>query len=136
MNLLETVSGLAVRHLRQEQLLAWRACYLSLRTQLYPVMRLVYGTFDTTALRVHLEQRLGTNFEILMVHSSVNNLKPMYTGTPLELLRLLMAFCGSARTLVMDVDDRTTGAGRGLSWAAYCLVYGSFPFSAGIARSR
>lgn len=101
MNLLETASGLAVRHLRQEQLLALRAHYLSLRTKLYPVMRLVYGTFDTTALRVHLEQRIGTNFEILMVHSSVNNMKPMYTSSPLDLVRMLMAFCGPDRTLVM-----------------------------------
>ena len=55
MNLLEAISGLAVRHLRQEQLLALRARYLSLRAKLYPVMRLVYGTFDSAALRVHLE---------------------------------------------------------------------------------
>ncbi|MFO1428797.1 MAG: AAC(3) family N-acetyltransferase [Candidatus Competibacteraceae bacterium] len=101
MNLIETVSGLAVRHLKQEQLLALRVRYLSLRTKLYPVMRLVYGTFDTAALRTHLEQRIGTQFEILMVHSSVNNMKPMYTGNPLELLRMLMAFCGPDRTLVM-----------------------------------
>ncbi len=101
MNLLETVSGLAVRHLGQEQLLAWRARYLSLRAKLYPVMRLVYGTFDTAALRVHLEQRIGTDFEILMVHSSVNNMKPMYTDGPLELVRMLTSFCGPDKTLVM-----------------------------------
>ena len=81
MSLLETASGLAVRHLRPEQLRALRSRYLSLRAKLYPVMRLVYGTFDTKALRVHLEQRIGTNFEILMVHSSVNNMKP---AVPIE----------------------------------------------------
>lgn len=101
MNLLETVSGLAVRHLNQERLLALRARYLALRAKLYPVMRLAYGTFDAAALRAHLEQRIGTNFEILMVHSSLNNMQPMYTGNPLELVHMLMTFCGPARTLAM-----------------------------------
>ena len=101
MSLLETASGLAVRYLNEERVQALRAHYISLRVKLYPVMRAVYGTFDAAALRVHLEQRIGTNFEILMVHSSVNNMKPMYTGSPLELVRMLMSFCGPDRTLVM-----------------------------------
>jgi hypothetical protein len=75
MSLLETVSGLAVRYLPQERLTALRERYLAARTKLYPVMRAVYGTFDVATLRAHLEQRIGTDFEILMVHSSVNNMK-------------------------------------------------------------
>lgn len=101
MNLLETFSGLAVRHLKQEQLFALRTAYHSVRNRLYPVMRAVYGTFDTKTLRGHLEQRLGTDFEILMVHSSVNNMKPMYTDSALDLVRMLISFCGPSRTLVM-----------------------------------
>jgi aminoglycoside 3-N-acetyltransferase len=61
----------------------------------------VYGTFDATDLRRHLEERIGDAFEILMVHSSVNHLAPMYTGTPLEFVKMLMEFCGPDRTLVM-----------------------------------
>ena len=64
-------------------------------------MRMVYGTFDVAALRDHLEQRIGTDFEILMVHSSVNNMKPMYKDSPLDLVRMLISFCGPNRTLVM-----------------------------------
>jgi aminoglycoside 3-N-acetyltransferase len=101
MSLLETASGFAVRYLKNERLLALRARYFSLRTKLYPVMRMVYGTFDVAALRDHLEQRIGTDFEILMVHSSVNNMKPMYTDSPLDLVRMLISFCGPNRTLVM-----------------------------------
>jgi aminoglycoside 3-N-acetyltransferase len=101
MTLFEATSGFAVRYLKQERLLALRASYFSLRTKFYPVMRIVYGTFDATALRNHLEQRIGTNFEILMVHSSVNNMKPTYTGSPLDFVQMLVSFCGPNRTLVM-----------------------------------
>ncbi len=101
MSLLETVSGLAVRYLKRERLLALRAGYYTARTQLYPVMQAVYGTFDAVALRDHLEGRIGTDFEILMVHSSINHMKPMYTGTALDLVRMLISFCGPDRTLVM-----------------------------------
>ncbi len=36
-----------------------------------------------------------------MVHSSVNNLQPMYKGNALELLKALIEYCGPDRTLVM-----------------------------------
>ena len=101
MSLLETFSGLAVRYLNEERLRALRSTYFSARAKLHPLMRMIHGTFDADALRAHLEQRLGTDFEILMVHSSVNNMLPMYTGTPLELVRMLMAYCGPDRTLAM-----------------------------------
>lgn len=101
MSLRETVSGLAVRYLRPERFVALRAHYLSARTTLHPILRVAYGIFDAPALRDHLEQRLGTDFEILMVHSSVNNMTPMYTDNPLDLVRMLMAFCGPTRTLAM-----------------------------------
>jgi aminoglycoside N3'-acetyltransferase len=64
-------------------------------------MRVAYGTFDAAALREHLEQRIGSDFEVLMVHSSVNNMIPMYTDNALDLVRMLMSFCGPTRTLAM-----------------------------------
>jgi len=101
MNLLEAASGLALRHLNKERLQSVRSAYFSARTKLYPVMKLVYGTFDSAALRKHLEQRVGTDFEILMVHSSVNHMQPMFTDSPLALVKMLIDFCGPERTLVM-----------------------------------
>lgn len=97
----EFASGFAVRYLGTEQFLTLRARYFSVRKKLYPLMRAVYGSFDAAALQEDLGRRLGSNFEILMVHSSVNNMKPMYTEGPLELIRMLMSFCGPNRTLVM-----------------------------------
>src|SRR5512134_1558278 len=101
MDLFETASGIAVRYLNEERLSALRELYYSARTKLAPLMRVAYGTFDSAALRTHLEQRIGNDFEILMVHSSVNNMKPMYTDSPLDMVRMLVSFCGPDRTLVM-----------------------------------
>jgi aminoglycoside 3-N-acetyltransferase len=101
MSPLEAISGLAVRYLDQKRLLALRSAYFTARTKLYPVMRAIHGTFDADSLRKHLKQRIGSDFEILMVHSSVNHMQPMFTDSPLELVKMLMSFCGPDRTLVM-----------------------------------
>lgn len=101
MGLVEKVSAMALRHLPRERFEDLRTIYFSAQTKLFPLMRAVYGTFDAAALRAHLEERIGDDFEILMVHSSVNNMSPMYTEGPLELVRMLMAFCGPHRTLAM-----------------------------------
>ena len=101
MSPLELASGWAVRHLDARRVDSLRDAYFSVRARMSPVLRLLYGTFDTRALRAHLEQRIGTDFEILMVHSSVNHMRPMYTDTPLDLVRMLMQFCGPDRTLAM-----------------------------------
>jgi len=114
MGLLETASEIAVRYLSRDRLLAVRAAYHSGRTQLYPLIRALYGTFDANDLRAHLESRLG-QFEILMVHSSVNHMAPTYTGSPLDLVRMLIDFCGTTRTLAMPAfyfgDPDMGGAG-------------------------
>ena len=101
MSPLEFASGLAVRYLNEQRIGALRDAYFSLRTRLSPALRLIHGTFDTAALRAHLELCIGGDFEVLMVHSSVNHMQPMYTDTPLDLVRMLMSFCGPERTLVM-----------------------------------
>lgn len=101
MNLLELLSGLAVRHLPQERVLALRGAYLNLRSRLSPVQRWLNGSFSVADLRAHLEERVGRDFEVLMVHSSVNHMRPMFTGEPLEMVRMLMDYCGPQRTLAM-----------------------------------
>jgi aminoglycoside N3'-acetyltransferase len=101
MSLFETLSELAVRRLNRKQVLALRAGYHGFRRRLGPAVRAIYGGFGPAELRRHLEERIGSNFEILMVHSSLNNMHPMYTAGPLELLKMLIDFCGPMRTLVM-----------------------------------
>lgn len=101
MDLVETVSAMALRHFSKERFESLRNLYFSTRTQLFPLMRAIYGTFDAAALRAHLEERIGNDFEILMVHSSINNMSPMYNEGPLEFVRMLIDFCGPDRTLAM-----------------------------------
>lgn len=104
-----------VRYATDERLLAWRTRYFALRAKLSPLMRAVYGTFDAAALRDHLEKRIGKDFEILMVHSSMNYLRPTYAGSPLELVRMLVDFCGPDRTLAMPAfyfGDPASGGAR------------------------
>ena len=86
---------------RPTKFAALRAQYFTLRTKLHPVMRAVYGSFDSVALGEHLEQRVGHDFEILMVHSSINHMKPMYDDSPLQFVQMLIEFCGAERTLAM-----------------------------------
>ena len=114
MNLIERLSGFAVRRLSSDQLASVRSRYQAARKKLHPLMRSVYGTFGAGELRQHLEERIGKGFEILMVHSSVNNMQPMFTEGPVELLRMLMDYCGPERTLVMPAfyfgDPKIGGA--------------------------
>jgi aminoglycoside 3-N-acetyltransferase len=72
-----------------------------LRSRCAPLLKAWYGTYDTAALETELRNRLTDDFEILMVHSSISNLQPMYQGTARELLELLLRLVGSARTLAM-----------------------------------
>ena len=101
MSLIERLSGLAVGHLSSDRVATLRDHYHALRTRLHPIIRAVNGTFDAAQLRAELEVRLPRAFEILMVHSSLNHMLPMYVGSPLELLHELMKFCGPDRTLAM-----------------------------------
>jgi aminoglycoside 3-N-acetyltransferase len=97
----EFASGLAKRFLDEDRVEGLRNLYFKGRARLAPLMCRVYGTFDCAALRRHLEQRVGRDFQVLMVHSSVNHMKPMFTDGPLELVRMLIDFCGPTRTLAM-----------------------------------
>jgi len=71
------------------------------RKQLSPLYRAYYGSFDAHDLRDELTRRLPSDIEILMVHCSVNDLAPMYTGNASQLLDVLIELCGSTRTLAM-----------------------------------
>ena len=115
MNLLESLSSLAARRLEGRRFERLRAAYRGMRKRLTPAMRFVYGTFTADELREHLEERLPNDFEVLMVHSSVDHMKPMYVGDPLQFVRTLTDFCGPDRTLVMPTfyfGDPAIGGAR------------------------
>ena len=100
MTILKNLSGAALRHLPRERVLALRTTYLGLRGKLSPLLKTMHGGFTTADLRAHLEVRVG-QFEVLMVHSSLNFMHPYYEGIPADLLEMLVQFVGPNRTLVM-----------------------------------
>jgi aminoglycoside 3-N-acetyltransferase len=101
MNLIESLSSTLLRLLPREYFLKIRSLYFKLKKSASPIICLIHGTFTTDDLIVEIDNRLDKDWQILMVHSSFNNLLPMYTGTALELLKALIEYCGPNRTLVM-----------------------------------
>lgn len=71
------------------------------RKRLAPVYRLRYGSFGADELRSELQRRVPADAEIVMVHCSVNDLEPMYSGSVPDLLDALATLCGPDRTLAM-----------------------------------
>lgn len=113
MNLTESLSSLLLRLLPREHFLKIRMAYFRLRKKASPLLRFIHGTFTTEELIEEIDARLDQDWDILMVHSSVNNLAPMYQGSALELVKGLIDYCGPERTLVMpafNLGDGDEGA--------------------------
>ena len=63
---------------------------------------LIYGTINDDELFIHLNEKLGKEYEILMVHCSYDSMKPMYIGNLNLLLKKLISYCSLNNiTLVM-----------------------------------
>ena len=101
MNLIERLSATLLRLLPRAYFLKMRSIYFKLKKQASPLLCLIHGTFTTNDLIAEIDQRLDKDWKVLMVHSSVNNLSPMYQGNALELVKALIEYCGPNRTLVM-----------------------------------
>jgi aminoglycoside 3-N-acetyltransferase len=69
--------------------------------RLAPLYRARYGTFGADGIRGELARHLAPDTEIVMVHSSLGGLQPMYTEEIKGLLDALVELCGPDRTLVM-----------------------------------
>jgi aminoglycoside 3-N-acetyltransferase len=112
-SLVETLSSTLLKLLPRAYFLKVRSSYMRLKTKASPLLRLVHGTFTTDELIAEIDRHLDEDWHILMVHSSVNNLQPMYKGNAMELLKALMDYCGPNRTLVMpafNFGESGTGA--------------------------
>jgi aminoglycoside 3-N-acetyltransferase len=101
MNLIESLSSVLLRLLPREHFLTMRSAYFRLKKEAGPLLCLIHGTFTTSDLVAEIDKRLDKDWQILMVHSSINGLLPMYKGNALELLTALIDYCGPNRTLVM-----------------------------------
>lgn len=71
------------------------------RLRLAPLLRARHGSFDARDLCNELAPKISRETEIIMVHCSLNDLVPMYSEGPRELLDGLLELCGAERTLAM-----------------------------------
>jgi aminoglycoside 3-N-acetyltransferase len=71
------------------------------RMRLAPLYRARYGTFGADRIRDELARHLPPDTEIVMVHSSLGGLQPMYTEEIRDLLDALIELCDTHRTLAM-----------------------------------
>jgi aminoglycoside 3-N-acetyltransferase len=71
------------------------------RMRLAPFYRARYGTFGADRILDELTRHLPPDTEIVMVHSSLGGLHPMYTEEIRDLLDALIELCGTHRTLAM-----------------------------------
>ncbi|MDZ7782394.1 MAG: AAC(3) family N-acetyltransferase [Halioglobus sp.] len=100
-SLVEGASSVLLRVLPRGLFLKIRTAWLKARKRAAPLMRLIYGNFTTAQLIADIDAHLDRDWDILMVHSSVNNLSPLHDGNAMELLKALMEYVGPDRTLVM-----------------------------------
>lgn len=116
MNLYQALTGFIDRHAGREAKAWLRARWQGARSRSAPLLRRWHGSFDADALRAHLSATVGEDWSVLFVHSSIGGMQPMFTGSALDLVRMLVDWTGPARTLAMPAfyfgDPRIGGAGR------------------------
>lgn len=89
------------RLLTQEQRGRAKRLQQRVRNKLQGYYKLRYGTFSAGQLKEEIAKRIGSDFDILMVHSAFDAMTPMYRGSVIDLKNALIDLCGPARTLVM-----------------------------------
>jgi len=57
------------------------------------IFQLIYGTASDEEIFNNILQRLDGKIEIIMIHSSLNGMIPMYNGNPSKLLSLIISYC-------------------------------------------
>lgn len=75
------------------------------------IYRFIFGSTDDRDLFENIKAKLGGNFEILMVHSSLNAMLPMYCGEPRILLSLLINFC-KERNITLAMPSYFLGSNK------------------------
>jgi aminoglycoside N3'-acetyltransferase len=100
MSVKQTIYHVLRRCTTQRQRERVKARVSKARRAVSPLLKRWYGTFESDELEAALRERMVNDFEILMVHSSISNLQPMYRGDARSLLDLLFRLAGP-RTLAM-----------------------------------
>jgi aminoglycoside 3-N-acetyltransferase len=101
MNVQATLYNAIRRTLSQEQRGRVKRYQQRVRNRLQWYYRMRYGTYSADELRADVSRRVGSDFEILMVHSAFDGMTPMFRGSVVDLKHMLIGMCGADKTLVM-----------------------------------
>lgn len=96
-----TLYNLLRRTVSQRRRIRLKRKLAHVRLRLAPLYRARYGTFGAAELRDELARHLPPDTEIVMVHCSLNDLRPTYVDGVRELLDALIELCDTGRTLAM-----------------------------------
>ena len=101
MNLQAVLYNVIRKALSQEQRGRIKRYQHRFRNKLQWYYRARHGTFTVDELERELSCRIGSNFEILMVHSSFDGMIPMFRGSVSDLKTMLIGLCRPDKTLAM-----------------------------------
>jgi aminoglycoside N3'-acetyltransferase len=73
---------------------------LNFRKRYSKVFTLLHGTFSSEDLKNEILSKIGNDYDVLMVHTSFDQLLPMYQGNVYELLKMLLQIT-DGKTLAM-----------------------------------
>lgn len=87
------IYNLLRKFLSQESRNKLKSSLFKLKVKNKKLLQFVYGVAGDDELFDHLVKKLGDNYDILMIHSSFNNMLPMYIGNLKKFLNKLVAYC-------------------------------------------
>jgi aminoglycoside 3-N-acetyltransferase len=87
------IYNLLRKYLSQKSRNKLKASVFKLRIKSKKLLRLIYSSTGDEELINHIVEKLGIDYEILMIHSSFNDMIPMYTGNFNQLLNKIIEYC-------------------------------------------
>jgi aminoglycoside N3'-acetyltransferase len=70
-----------------------KSSIFKIRNRYKNILRFIYGTANDDDIFNNIREKLGDGFDVLMIHSSFNDMIPMYTGNLNKLLSEIISFC-------------------------------------------
>ncbi len=90
------------RFLSQQKRNSLKRILFKTKKRLKKYFLLHYGTINNDELLKHIQERVGKNYDILMIHSSFDNMQPMYIDNINIFVKKLVEYClENEITLVM-----------------------------------
>ncbi len=96
-----------------------------LREKTSPLMKKIHQPFNADDLKKEIESNLPDEWDILFVHSSIDEMNQVFSGEPGEILAMLESLTGEKRTLAMPAFFFGGEDGDMVSWYRNSPVFKS-----------